>query len=551
VYGLHGQKRVDSNMKHLVITRMHFEDEKLFNHYFSVMKKTYIPSIKSQSNKNFQVALIINPIHVEIVKPFLDDKFIFFHSFDEIKKYCKDNQIIIQTRHDCDDWMREDYIKKIQELYFENETKYDKFIIHSRVQKLNYDTNELHEHATSYDNNNFISMFLTLCQKNVEDFVYDKNHRFMHEITKNIFLIEGGYTRLVVHGKNKLSKINPTDKKVSDKKIENKKTELSVVVPTFDNVEFLNSFLDSIHKAKKEYEIELLIGIDNCLKTKDFVKNNFNRFKEYVNFFFFEKSVGPYVIRNSLAKFSNTNKILFVDSDDLVDQNLFTKVLDSLKTKDIVRFKFYNFTSENEIKNFDEKNIHHFHSIGQFGINKSKFIEFKGYEDWLCSADSEFKMREEKKNLKTQLLNDVLYYRRRHDKSLTKKPETNPLSVTRQTYYNIIKNRRRINHYQKNSDMVVLGFSKFITKDQLVIISDLSNFTEKTQQENKIEKPIKTKKVELTNKQIDYDKINQIFNSNKSIKLSQVPINPNQEGKIKKNTDLVISMMKKNSNKLR
>jgi len=533
-------------MSHLIITRMNFTDDELFNHYFSVMKETYLPSIKSQENQNFQVGLIINPIHEKIVKPFLSEKYILFNSFDEVKKYCKENQITIQTRHDCDDWMRSDYIKKIQEIYNENKDKHDKFIIHSRVQKLNFETKEIHEHATSYENNNFISMFLTLCQKNIEHFVYDKNHRFMHEITKNIFLIQGGYTRLVIHGKNILSKINPNDKKVVKQKY-----DLSIVVPTFENVEFLNSFLKSIDDAKKNLKIELMIGIDNCLKTKDYVWKNFEKFKDYITFYLFEKNVGPYIIRNTLAKNSQSYNLLFVDSDDIVDKELFNKVMESLKVNNIVRFKFYNFNNENDLKTIEESNIHHFHSIGQLGIHKNTFLEMNGYEDWICSADSEFKMREEKKGIKTKYLDDVLYYRRRHDKSLTTKPETNPMSNIRQTYYQMINNRRKIPNYKKISQITVFGYSKFITKNKLKVVSEENNTKEKNHEEKINHVLPKTKKPELTNKQIDYNKINQIFNSNKSIKQSTLTTITNQDGKVKKNTDLVASMMKKIPKKVR
>lgn len=531
-------------MNHLIITRMNFTDDELFNHYFTVMKKTYIPSIESQENQNFQVGLIINPIHEKVVKPFLTEKYILFNNFDEVKKYCKEKQIIIQTRHDCDDWMRSDYIKKIQELYNENKDKHEKFIIHSRVQKLNFETKEIHEHATSYENNNFISMFLTLCQKDVEDFVYDKNHRFMHEITKNIFLIQGGYTRLVIHGKNILSKINPNDKKVSKQK-----PDLSIVVPTFENVEFLNSFLKSIDVAKKNLQIELMVGIDNCLKTKDFVHKNFEKFEDYVTFYMFDKNVGPYIIRNTLAKNSKSNNLLFVDSDDIVDKELLHKVSETLKKNKIVRFKFYNFVNENDLKIIEESNIHHFHSIGQLGIHKNIFLEMNGYEDWICSADSEFKMREEKKGIKTKYLNDVLYYRRRHDNSLTTKPETNQMSITRQTYYRMIKNRRNIHNYKKISQITVCGFSKFITKNKLKLVSEESNIKENNY-EPKINHVIpKTKKPELTNKQIDYTKINQLFEKN-SIKTNTLQSHPNNSlTKIKKNTDLLQNMLGKNKRK--
>ena len=38
-------------MKHLIVTRCNFKDDERFNKYFSAMKKYYIPSINSQTDK--------------------------------------------------------------------------------------------------------------------------------------------------------------------------------------------------------------------------------------------------------------------------------------------------------------------------------------------------------------------------------------------------------------------------------------------------------------------------------------------------------------------
>lgn len=540
-------------MTHLVITRIHFDDDQLFNHYFDVMKKTYIPSIKSQTNKNFQIAFIINQRHVGIVKEQFEKEILCFNTFDEIKTYCKENNVEIQTRHDCDDWMKEDYIQKIQELYHTNIEKLDKFIIHSKVQKLNYETGEIHDHATSYLNNNFISMFLTLCQKNVEHFVYDKNHRFMGELTNNIILIDGGYTRLVIHGKNKLSKINPKDVKIS----ETKTYDLTLIVPTFDNVEYLQDFINSVKNSKKNYEIEVLIGIDNCEKTKLYAQSIINVLPNYFRFYFFDKNLGPYIIRNSLSKIAKSDKLLFVDSDDILHPNIIDHTLQGLQKYDIVRYKFYNFTTPTEIKENKIENINSFHSIGQLAIYKTIFENNKGFEPWTCGADSEFKMREEGNKILTLKTNDVLYYRRRHDKNLTIKPETNQKSKIRQQYNFEIQNRRRLKRFIKESDMTVTKFFQINNQRNMVLVHDFCNiYTNTNIEENPNHHTITQKsvaitnhKLELKNKKVDYEKINQIFeksiNNKPMLKLN----NNNDQTKMKKNTDVLQSMVGKNKRK--
>ena len=262
-------------MRHVVITRINFDDDDLFHQYFTVMKQTYIPSIKSQTNKNFEINFIINKKHIPHLQEFFSDNVRYFNSFQEVKDYCYTNNIEIQTRHDCDDWMRDDYINKIQELCLEQGKIHDKLIIHSKVEKLNINTGEIYRHGLDYSRGTYTSMFLTLFQKKVDNFVYDKNHRFMNEITKNIYLLEGGYTRLVIHGNNLLSKINESDTKIQP----NSNVDLSVIIPTYDNTEYLDECFDSIFKSVRDYKIEVLVGIDNCIKSKQFAVDNFEKYQ--------------------------------------------------------------------------------------------------------------------------------------------------------------------------------------------------------------------------------------------------------------------------------
>ena len=537
-------------MKHLVISRMNFEDDQLFDHYYQVMKKTFAPSINNQKNKNFTLVFTVNPKHVELLKPHFTVDTLYFSSFEEIKNYCKENNVEIQTRHDCDDWMKNDYIEKIQELYHKNIVTQDKFIIHSKVQKLNFDTGEIHDHATSYANNNFISMFLTLCQKNYENFVYDKNHRFMGEITKNITLLDNGYTRLVIHGKNQLSKINEKDRKLTEIDI----LDLSIIVPTYDNVEYIEDFINSIKKAKKNFNIEVLIGIDNCEKTKLFVQSKFDKFLPYFKFFFFSESLGPYIIRNSLSQISRSDTLLFVDSDDLLHEDIITETIDNLKSHDIVRFKFYNFSNQIDLENIKKENINQFHSIGQLGISKKLFNQYNGFEPWSCGADSEFKMREEGNKVRTKKTDRILYYRRRHDKNLTIKPETNHKSKVRQYYNFEIIQRRRKQNFTKNSEITISNFDQIVDKKNLNKVFDLKNITQKTNKDiveienTKIQKSIASSSntVELLHKKMDYEKINLIFNKSRGYKITNNNSINRSNTDLKKNTDLIQKMLPKN-----
>lgn len=204
-------------MKHVIVTRCKFNKEEDFENYFKVMEKIYIPAINSQKNKNFSIALICKENHFEIIKKLIDGKINLLRFEDtktDYKEYVIKNNIQIQTRHDCDDFMSEDYIEFIQKNYNDNKNKYESFILNFHPTKFDFETNKEYSHARDYSK--VCSMFSSLIQQKVNHGVFDVVHDRLNTITKNIIYIPAkGQVKLVVHGKNKLSKINPNDKSLN------------------------------------------------------------------------------------------------------------------------------------------------------------------------------------------------------------------------------------------------------------------------------------------------------------------------------------------------
>lgn len=200
-------------MKHIVITRCKFGKDEDFQKYFEVMKKTYIPSINSQTDKNFSIALIVNPRHYDLIRneinkdieiiPFSDTK-------KDYKEYVINNNITIQTRHDCDDIMESNYIETIRKLYNENNSKYDDFILNFHPTKLIVETGKEYTHGRDYSK--VCSMFTTLIQKSVKHGIMDCVHDHLKGFTRNIIYVPRGYVKLGIHGNNTISKLTDNDK---------------------------------------------------------------------------------------------------------------------------------------------------------------------------------------------------------------------------------------------------------------------------------------------------------------------------------------------------
>jgi glycosyltransferase involved in cell wall biosynthesis len=47
---------------------------------------------------------------------------------------------------------------------------------------------------------------------------------------------------------------------------------ISVIIPTFDNIEFIDETLTSIYNSGKDLEYEILVGIDGCKKSLNYLE---------------------------------------------------------------------------------------------------------------------------------------------------------------------------------------------------------------------------------------------------------------------------------------
>lgn len=200
-------------MDHIIITRCKFSKDEMFESYFKIMKKYYIPSVNNQTNKNFKIAMIINDRHYDRVRELIDKKIDVIQFLDpkkDFKEYVVKNKITLQTRHDCDDYMNEGYIDKIQREYENNKNKYDSFILNFQPTKIIHDQKKEYTHSRDYSK--VCSMFSTLIQKDVKHGVMDVVHDHLVRITKNIIYIPETFVKLVIHGNNTTSKLRETDK---------------------------------------------------------------------------------------------------------------------------------------------------------------------------------------------------------------------------------------------------------------------------------------------------------------------------------------------------
>lgn len=311
--------------------------------------------------------------------------------------------------------------------------------------------------------------------------------------------------------------------------------ELSIIIPTFNHPEFLDECLNTVISSVKNLSCEILVGIDNCPKTIEFINNK--SFDNRIRFYNFEKNVGPYVIKNSLSQISRSNYLVFFDSDDIMGEQLIQDIITKKNDYDLIKPMYLDFqvnsnTIDKQIK------LSKTYGEGVFAIKKSIFLNLNGFEGWRCAADSDLMNRLYKNKVKLTHTKTIGFYRRVHGDSLTQHPSTNYFSTIRAKYHSISKRKKYHGPLEK------LTTSPFKLIESLVL--DSSNTEEFVSNKNKINS-IKEKLNFNTQKEtnnLDYNTINNLNNNPRSYNPSKhikpvrenIPVNRNELFEIKRGT---------------
>lgn len=197
---------------------------------------------------------------------------------------------------------------------------------------------------------------------------------------------------------------------------------ISILITAYNTKKYIKECLDSVNnqswfKVNKNYEI--LLGIDNCQDTLNYVIKIANRYRN-LRIFMMDKNVGTYITTNTLISISKYDYIMRFDSDDIMHKDM---VLDSIKnlTKyDIVRYSHKKFINNN-IKLKKGKTLK---SCGQICFKRYVLDKLGGYYPVVCAADRDFIGRAKISGFNIKIIKRELFYRRKHRNSLTGSTDT-------------------------------------------------------------------------------------------------------------------------------
>ena len=301
------------------------------------------------------------------------------------------------------------------------------------------------------------------------------------------------------------------------------KHKLTIIIPTFNSVDFINENLSSVINSMKSLDCEILVGIDNCEKTLEFIKNK--TFDSRIKFYLFTKNVGPYVIKNSLTKLSKSEYILFFDSDDIMKESMITEMMEKIPTHDFVKPRYINFKHSEGYQKYINETKSNLYGEGVFMIKKDLFLSMNGFEGWRTTADTDFMNRLYKNSRKGGNTKTIVFYRRIHNNSLTQSKPTGYGSKLRSEYNNLVAKRKSFGPLPYLStepfyEVTVKHLQKVKVIDELSIKKDLAL---------NVVSDIFGKK-QNTDTKIDYDKINDIIKKQNTynVNSSQKPVRENK-----------------------
>ena len=205
---------------------------------------------------------------------------------------------------------------------------------------------------------------------------------------------------------------------------------VSICITAYNTQDYIKECLDSVVNQswfKSHNDWEIIVGIDCCNKTLDYLKTIMHNYKN-LRVFMMDSNKGTYITSNTIISNAKYENIFRFDSDDIMCSNLVETIMKNKGDCQFVRYCLKNFGCNTQ------KGV----SWGPIYISKSLFLKYGGYKPWLCGADSELYHRLKKvEYIKT--LPYVLMLRRVHKQSLTQSDETGMNSKLRKEYTNIIK----------------------------------------------------------------------------------------------------------------
>lgn len=189
--------------------------------------------------------------------------------------------------------------------------------------------------------------------------------------------------------------------------------KVAVIIAAYNADKYILECYNSVKNQTplEGWEYDIRIGVDGCQKTADVLR------RAGIPFYWSEKNVGAYIMRNSLIYLSPADVYSYFDADDEMFDDYLKTVL-SLNADAVMSAKI---NCNENLKPIQGARIEY---GGAITFDNNVLKDLGGFYGVRCAADSDFMARTKMAGYNIHEISEPLYYRRRHPESLTKKSDT-------------------------------------------------------------------------------------------------------------------------------
>ena len=206
----------------------------------------------------------------------------------------------------------------------------------------------------------------------------------------------------------------------------------SLFISAFNAQHYIRDCLDSIMKARNEFQkykgskLEILIGVDGCVKTMNAIEKVASNYKHIpFRVFYTDTNCGTYITANTLIQQCQFTNYIRFDADDIMLPNALTMVHEMRNRNHDnhyiqLRYKTFIDGSNPMSSELRRRNLATGVAQGVICFDKTVLDALGGFRDWRCSCDIDFNNRWFRFSGKRPVATDnIAFYYRRHGNSLT------------------------------------------------------------------------------------------------------------------------------------
>lgn len=221
----------------------------------------------------------------------------------------------------------------------------------------------------------------------------------------------------------------------------------AIIIPAFNADEYIYTCYNSVLKQDKKdgWIYDIRIGVDGCEKTAEALTG--------IKYFYSDKNVGAYIMRNSLMSIEDADAYCYFDADDVMHPAFISECLKKIEQGNEIVMPAKIQCDKNLIP-LKSKAI--LQSGGAMVFTHKVLKSLGGFAPYRCAADTDFIKRAEMAGYDIYKIKDALYYRRIHGENLTHKEETKHGSNYRRESWEKMTKKRENGEIKINPEITEL-----------------------------------------------------------------------------------------------